>query len=266
MKTAILVASFGTTHLDTLQKTIGRTEEYISNAFPDIPVYRAFTSSFIRSKLNRDSGEVIDSVDDALLRIASDGFKRVVVQPTFLVPGSEYDKLCACVKKLSEFIDIIIGNPLLYRDSDLDYMVELIRSNYHIPHGTVLLMVGHGTEGCANDFYVRLAEKMRNCFGSSMRLCTLKGPPTYQDVIADIKTMPQRKILLAPMMLVAGDHVKNDLLGSSPDSLKSQLVKEGFAVDCLIRGLGEIAAIQQLYVERIMETNAIAVPEKHARI
>ena len=115
--------------------------------------------------------------------------------------------------------------------------------NATISPNSVLLM-GHGTEHAANDIYIRLAQKMRKL---PMRICTVEGTPSFDDAIEELTAQPQRKVQLAPMLFVAGDHAKNDMAGDEPDSLRSMLEEKGFTVECKIQGLGELQAIRNMY-------------------
>lgn len=250
MKTALLVVSFGTTHLDTMEKTITATEKKLAEAFPEYPVYRAFTSGIVRKRLEAKFDIHADSVEEALSRIAADGYGRVAVQPTLLIPGIEYDKLCAAIKVSAGALEVRMGKPLLCDDGDVDAMLALLEKAYPVDPDTILLLMGHGTDHSANGIYIRMAEKMK---ATSMRLSTVEGEPSFEDALAELAQLPQKKILVAPMMFVAGDHAKNDMAGNEPDSLRSMLEAKGYTVQCVIRGLGELEAVQKIYVEKARE-------------
>lgn len=253
MKTAILVVSFGTTYLDTLQKTIAATEAYIADCFPNSGVYRAFTSKFIRAKLQNSYGIIVDDVPSALERIQADGFDRVIIQPTFLIPGGEYDRLQETVNNITTTLDIQMGHPLLHRDEDLDPIASLLQKEYPIDTDSILLVVGHGVDGSANTYYQKLARKIRQLKDSNMYLCTLIGEPSFQNALSEICQLKQRNIVLVPLMLVAGEHATHDILGPEPDSLRSMLCEAGFTVIPKMQGLGEMDAVRKLYVQRINE-------------
>ena len=262
MEPAVLVVSFGTTHLDTMEKTITRTEADIAAAFPGCPLYRAFTSNMVRAKLAKVHKIHVDSVAEALARIAADGHTQAVVQPTLLIPGEEYDRLCAAVREAAGPLKTAIGRPLLDDDGDLDRVTSIFREAYPVPADTVLLAMGHGTAHGANRIYEVLAEKFRAQVGVLMRLCTVEGTPTFADAVAELTALPQRKALLAPLLLVAGEHTKSDLAGPQPGSLRSQLVQAGFQVDCALRGLGELSAVRKMYVRRVQEAMRIMTEEQ----
>ena len=253
MNPAILVVSFGTTHLDTLQDNIARTEADIAAAFPGSSLYRAFTSKVVRFRLKKNLGIHVDSVEEAMARIAADGHTHVVVQPTLLIPGEEYDRLYAWVKEAAGPLHVSIGRPLLGGESDLDAITAILREAYPTAEDTVLLTMGHGTEHNANDLYERLTEKFRAQDGAPMRLCTVEGKPSFADAVQELAALPQRKVLLVPLLFVAGEHAKEDMAGEGPKSLHSMLTAAGFHVSCVVRGLGQLQSVRDLYVQRALE-------------
>lgn len=253
MKQAILVVSFGTSHLDTLERTIARTEQAVQAAFPEAAVFRAFTSGIIRRKLEREEGLVIPGVEEAMAQIAREGFEAVTVQPTLVIPGTEYDLLRRALEPYRGRLAIRLGKPLLWEQADLEELTELLGEQFAPDGDSVLLMMGHGTEHPANDFYIRLAQTFRSCETFCLRLCTVEGIPTFEDAVEELRNQPRRKVIAAPLMLVAGDHAKNDMAGDGPDSLRSLLEAEGFCVDCRIQGLGQLEQVRQLYGDRIRE-------------
>lgn len=144
MRTAVLAVSFGTTHLDALRADIVPVEEALADAFPGCPVYRAFTSGVVRRRLRERQNMHVDSVEEALARIRSDGMGRVVVQPTLLLPGEEYDGLCAALTA-ADGLEVRAGRPLLYGEDDLDGVIAALRQAYPVGEDTALLLMGHGT-------------------------------------------------------------------------------------------------------------------------
>ena len=251
MKQAILAASFGTAHPDTLEKTIRRTEEAFRSEFPEIPVFRAFTSPTIRKKLENEQGTVIPSVEEALEQLVREGYEAVTVQPTLLIPGFEYDRMRKLLEGYRDRISIRLGKPLLWEEADLDRAVEVLRRQFAPGDDTVLLMMGHGTEHSANGLYERLGEKMRAVGDACLRICTVEGTPSFADAVAELRKQPRRKVIVAPLMLVAGEHAKNDMAGEAPDSLKHRLEAAGFSTDCRLEGLGELEAVRRIYCDRI---------------
>ena len=250
MNTGLLVVSFGTTHLDTLEKTIAAVERDLAAAFPGVPCYRAFTSGIVRERLRSRKGLAVDSVPEALARMRGDGVERAVVQPTLLIPGEEFDRLRSEVMANAGDMAIALGLPLLWDDSDCSAIIDILDNAYPVGDDEILLLMGHGTRHGANDLHVRLSLCMEMRRGERMALCTIDGTPTFEDAIARLKAQPRRRVRVAPLLLVAGDHAKNDMAGEKPDSLRRRLEREGFQVSCEVRGLGEIPAVRQRLVSR----------------
>ena len=249
MKLGILAVSFGTTHLDTLEKTIQAAEADLATAFPGACVYRAFTSGMVRNRLKSKFGLHVDSVPEALERMQADGVSHAVVQTTLLIPGEEFDLLRRDVLAHAGPVKAALGLPLLWDDSDLEAMIDLLERTYPVQGDEVLLLMGHGTRHGANDLYLRLAQRME-ARGEQMALCTVEGTPTFKDAVITLNAQPRRKVRLAPLLLVAGDHAKNDMAGDDPDSLRRRLEREGFQVSCQVQGLGELPAVRQRLVAR----------------
>lgn len=249
MKTAILAVSFGTTHLDTLEKTICAVERDLAAAFPAAALYRAFTSGIVRRRLKSKFDMTVDSVEEALERMKRDGVQRVVVQPTLLIPGEEYDLLRRDVLLHAEGMSVSMGLPLLWDDGDLDAIIDLLERSYPVDADTVLLAMGHGSAHASNCLYQRMAEKL--CArGGSTALCTVEGKPDFDDAVERLKRQSRRRVHLVPLLLVAGDHSKNDMAGEEPDSLRMRLERAGFEVSWTLQGLGELPAVRDMYVRR----------------
>lgn len=247
MKIGFLIVSFGTTHLDTLEKAIKATENALAAAFPEVPLYRAFTSSIVRSRLKSRYGIAVDSVEDAFARMRNDGVQQVVVQPTLLIPGEEYDKQRAQVLLCANELQVVMSLPLLWDDADLQLVPEILARTYPVAEDTVLVAMGHGTEHLSNCLYVRLAELMAE---RGMILCTVEGKPSFKDAVEALKAQSKRKVHLVPLLLVSGDHSKNDMAGDKPDSLRGILEQAGFEVSWTLQGLGELPAVWEMYVSR----------------
>lgn len=247
MKTGILVASFGTTHLDTLEKTIVAVEHDVVAAFPQAVCYRAFTSGMVRRGLKKKYNMDVDSVEEALERMKADGVEQAVVLPTLVIPGDEYERLRANVLLNAGPMKVAMGLPLLWDDTDLEHMVNTLTEAYPTGEDTVLLAMGHGTEHPCGCLYLRLAQRMQ---AAGMALCTVEGTPNFEDAVCKLKKQGCRKAHLVPMLLVAGDHSKNDMVGDEEDSLRGLLEQSGIDVSWTLRGLGEIPAVRERYVLR----------------
>lgn len=247
MKTAVLVVSFGTTHLDTLEKTICRVEEDIKKAFPNNGCYRAFTSSIVRRRLKEKYNIHVDSVEEAVKRMKKEGVTHILAQPTHLVPGHEYDKLCVQIANAAGDITFAVGKPLLCDDDDLCTIADILKASYPCENGETLVAMGHGTDHDSSRLYERLSYVMAE---RGMVLATVEGKPDFDDALSLLKEKTFRKVHLVPMLLVSGDHSKNDMAGEE-GSLRCLLSDAGFEVRWTLQGLGEIPEVRQMYVERL---------------
>ena len=188
----------------------------------------------------------VDGVEEALARMAAGGLEGALVQPTLLIPGEEYDRLRARIPADGRFA---LGGPLLRDEADLAAMAAILREAYPLDKDTVLLAMGHGTAHSANGLYLRLARHM----APDMALCTVEGRPSFREAVDALLAQPRRKVHLVPLLLVAGDHSKNDMAGPGPDSLRSLLEGAGFQVSWSLRGLGELPAVRRRFVLRARE-------------
>ncbi|MBM6829794.1 sirohydrochlorin cobaltochelatase [Anaerotignum lactatifermentans] len=248
---AVLAVSFGTSYEDSREKTIGAVETALQTAFPDYEVRRAFTSQTIIDILAERDDIQIDNVTEALEQAVADGIETLVVQPTHLMSGYEYMDLA---KELTEykdsFIQVALAKPLLSGEADFDAVAEAIVADTaaYAQEGTAICFMGHGTEADANGVYEKLQEVLREKGHENYFIGTVEAEPSFEDVLAGIKAGGYTRVVLQPLMLVAGDHANQDMAGDGEDSWKTWFTKEGYEVECVIRGLGEIPAIQELYI------------------
>ena len=254
---AILVVSFGTSHAATREKTIGALEETLKEAFPDRAFYRAWTSKVIIKKL-RASGEKILTVEEALQQAYEDGVKELLVQPTHIIPGQEYQLLREMLKVNENKFDAIrLGKPLLTSDHDYREAAELMAKQYPKEEGTLTILMGHGTERGDNTPYLEVRRYLREIH-SSILMGLVEANPDINDIRDELKEIGDVKSLrLVPFLIVAGDHAVKDMAGEKEDSWKNILEKEGYQVECLLKGLGEYPEIRELYVERAKEAEEL---------
>lgn len=246
MKKAILVVSFGTSYPDTLEKTIGAVERDILSAFPEYEVRRAFTSNIIIKKL-RERGEETDTVESALKKLISDGFSEVICAVTHIINGFEYDKVTETAKRFSDRIKISVTRPLLSVSEDFDDLINALRDE--LPTDKLCVLIGHGTEHFSNAVYPALKYRLNLRGLKNVYIGTVEGFPTLDDVLNEIKNSPVKKAVLIPLMLVAGDHAKNDMAGE----WLTALTDAGFETECVMKGLGEYKKIRELYVKRVAD-------------
>lgn len=253
--TAILVVSFGTSYNDSRDITIGAIEEAIAEANPEYEVRRAFTSQIIIDVLKERDSLEIDNVTKALDRAVADGVKELIVQPTHLMNGFEYNDLAAeLTDYLGKFDRIVLAEPLLMSDADFDAVVNAIteKTASYDDGETAICFMGHGTEAESNSVYETLQDKLTAGGYENYYVGTVEGAPTLDDVVAALKAKgTYKKVVLEPLMVVAGDHANNDMAGAEADSWKSVLVQEGYEVECILEGLGQIEAVQDVYVEHL---------------
>ncbi len=256
---ALLVVSFGTTHADTREKTIDRIEQDLAAAFPDRTLYRAWTSEKILHKL-RQSGVCIDTIPQALARMAADGVTDVLVQPTHMIPGVENDVMLRKIADASHrFSQITISTPLLYAPEDITAVAGLLATVFSpLPDDTALVLMGHGSTHQAGEVYTALDRCCKAAGHANIYIATVEGTPTLPDILPALRRQAYRHILLAPCMIVAGDHAVNDMAGEAEDSWKNLLAASGYAVRCLIRGLGEYPGIRQLFVRHALAAQEAA--------
>ena len=255
VKKAVLVTSFGTSHLDTMEKTIVAIEQAISKALPDFTLRRAFTSTIIMKKLKTRDGLEIDDVAQALTKLCEEGYTQVVIQPTHILCGEEFDKLCALASPFIDKLTISMGTPLLRTIEQHHEFAAVIPGLTEPPQeDEAILFMGHGSPHFANAAYALIQYMLEEMHIPRTYIGTVEGYPALSQVIRRLKLGGNiRKVRLLPLMVVAGDHAKNDMAGDEPDSWKSVLEQEGFEVRCCIRGMGESPAVQALFAKHAVE-------------
>lgn len=249
---AILVVSFGTSYNDSRNITIGGIESAIRENYPDYDVKRAFTAQIIIDKLKERDGIKIDNVTEALDKLVANGVKTLIVQPTHLMHGFEYDDVMAELEGYKDKFDSIsVGEPLLTGDDDMAAVIETItaRTASYVDPGTAIVFMGHGTEHEANAIYATMQEKITAVGYSNYFIGTVEATPSIDDVVAAVKAGGFTKVVLEPLMVVAGDHANNDMAGDEEDSWKSAFEAEGIKVECVLEGLGQFNEIQDIYVQ-----------------
>ena len=255
----LLVVSFGTSFNDNRRLTIGAIEDAMEASYPEYSVRRGFTSQIIIDRVKKRDGEVIDNVGEALNRAADNGVKELVIQPTHLMNGLEYQDLTAEAAEYADaFEKIVIGEPLLTTDEDFSAVIEAITeatAEYNDGE-TAICFMGHGTEAESNQVYGKLQEMLKAAGHDHYYIGTVEAAPTLEDVLAEVKKGDYKRVVLEPLMIVAGDHANNDMAGDEEDSWKSAFEKEGYEVTCILRGLGELEPIQQLFVKHAGEAMA----------
>lgn len=253
MEKGILVVSFGTSHLDTMKKTISVIEQEISERFQEYRVYRAFTSGMIIRKLKRTENLAVDTVQEALNRMKEDGIEDVIVQPTHIINGVEYDRM---MKDLMEnmflFRRIRVGKPLLSSVDDYKKSIHAVMAETQLEDDEMLVLMGHGTDHHANSAYPTLEYTFHALGYNQVLVGTVESFPELKNVMAKLEISGKKKVVLMPFMLVAGDHAKNDMAGEE-DSWKCELEDAGYEVRVIMKGLGEFEGIRKIFTEHLEE-------------
>lgn len=238
MKKAIIAVSFGTTHVDAEQNCIRPVEDALRRAFPDREVRRAWTSRMICRRL-KERGEDVENEAEALARLREEGYDEILFVPTHMIPGREYRRVTEAAGGLP------VSEPLLAGDGDLKWMADLL-DDIARQEGRTLLVMGHGTEDAADVTYARLREALTE----RVKLACVEGKYALEGIMDELERVPDKALTLMPLMLVAGDHAKNDLAGDDGDSWQSRLRARGFDTRARLTGLGAMEAVQQRFVEK----------------
>lgn len=253
---AILVVSFGTSYEETRKVTIDAIEASIAEAYPDYKIYRAWTSKMILAKLKKRDNLHINNVKEAMAEMAADGITDVIIQPTHVINGIENDLMKEdALSFRASFNSIRFGTPLLTSEEDNLAVMNAVADEFSdLEEDSVLVLMGHGTTHFSNAIYAALDYAFKDKGHPNIFLGTVEAYPTMESLMRMVKAYQPKKVVLAPFMIVAGDHARNDMAGDDPDSWYSQFVNEGFHVECVLKGLGEYPGIRQIFNEHIQAT------------
>ena len=267
----LLVVSFGTSFNDSRVADIKSIEDALQEANPDWSVRRAFTAQIIINHIQARDGEKIDNMEQALERAIANGVKQLVVQPTHLMHGAEYDEMCAAIDKVRDKFESVeiaepmlgeVGNDATVINADKEAAAKAVvaaaleESGYESTAaakdaGVAYVLMGHGTAHVAKVTYSQMATQMAKLGYENVFVGTVEGEPeetSCEAVIEAVKNAGYTTVVLRPLMVVAGDHANNDMAGADDDSWKTMFEAAGFTVNCQISGLGRIADVQALYV------------------
>lgn len=255
-ETELLVVSFGTSFNDNRRLTIGAIEQAMEDAFPDYSVRRGFTAQIVIDHIQRRDGEVIDNMTQALDRAVDNGVKTLIVQPTHLMDGFEYNDVVDEVAQYADAFDkIVMGAPLLTSDEDFQIVAQaMVDATAQYDDGkTAICFMGHGTEADSNAVYAKMQQVLTDGGHTNCFVGTVEAEPSLDTVLELVKAGNYEKVVLQPMMIVAGDHANNDMAGEDEDTWKSAFEGAGYQVECVLKGLGEYEAIQQLLVDHVKD-------------
>lgn len=259
MKKAILVVSFGTSHVDALKSSIEKIENRIRDEFKEYDVFRSFTAHSIIKKLKERDNLDISIPEKALEELKDKGYEEVIVQPLHIIPGEEFDYIKGIVEyNRANFKSIKLGRPIFFYQGmnglpeDYTLFIESIKELLENEESVILF--GHGTEHPANAVYGMLQTVLVDEGYENVFVATVEGYPTMENAIKKIKNKGIKKTKLVPLLLVAGDHAKKDMASDEEGSMKSKLEKEGIEVKLHMHGLGEVDKFEQLYVNRVHDS------------
>ena len=285
----LLVVSFGTTHEETRKKTIDAIEQHLAEVFPDRRVYRGWTSRMILRILQKRTGSTFDTVEEALDRMAAEGIRDVLVQPTHIIGGEENEKMRQVAAEAADRFDAVtVGPPLLETAADLEALAQILAGQLLQDAGSedtsgidaqgpgsageaqdrILLLMGHGSadKPAANQVYHDLQACFQRLGYENVLVATVEGTPSFEDALAKLGTMEtadntaagqngrRKNVVLAPLMIVAGDHAKNDMAGEDEDSWKHRLQAAGFDAVPVLKGLGEYPQVRDMIARHAQET------------
>lgn len=254
VKKGILLVTFGTSYPEA-QKVFKNIEKKVQQAYPEIPLRWAYTSKIIRKKLAKQ-GQIINSPAEALAKMGEEGFTHVTVQSLHVIPGEEYENLEKTVNAFQHMPKgvqkLTFGKPLLYSHSDNERLAAVFHNEFEnkLSKKSAMVFMGHGTHHQANIYYpgfqYYLSELNKNYL-----VGTVEGFPELDKVIEKLKAQKIEKVILIPLMSVAGDHAQNDMAGSEEDSWKTILENEGFEVEIILKGMAEYDEVIAIWLNHL---------------
>ncbi len=249
MKKGIIITSFGTTHEDTRIKCIESIEDRVKEEFKDSLVLRAFTSKLVMKILKDRDNLHVDSLSQALEKMLDEGINDIYIQPLLIIEGVEYEKILREARNFlkSNKCIIQIGKPLLSSDKDYADLISALSLNKE--EATVFM--GHGSYHKSDQVYQKLEDFIRESGNKTTFIGTVEGEKTIEDIVDNLKKKAIEKVILKPLMLVAGDHAKNDMASDEEDSWKSVLEENHIEVRTIIEGLGENKKVQDIFISHL---------------
>ena len=258
-KKAIIAVSFGTSYEETRKLTIERFENAIEEHFKGSPVYRAWTSGIIMKKILKRDGLKVDNVSEALEKIKAEGYDEIIVQPSHILEGIEYEKIVAqlnAVKK--DFKSIRLGNAMLHDEASYAEISDVIADIFSfVLDEEALVLIGHGSSHETDSSYEELEAAMHASGHENYIVGTIEGELDIKRAISKLKELRPSKVILAPFLIVAGDHALNDIGGDEEDSCINMLKDAGFDVECILKGLGEYEQVIDVFLRRADEAKEI---------
>lgn len=260
-KAAFLTLSFGSTFTETRLKDIGGIEQALQQAFPHYDHYQAFTSAIVRQQLAKEN-ILINDPETALQNLAAAGYRQVLIQPTHLLHGEEFEQKILTLQQhfTGSFDSLLISTPLIAQDKDYALTAAAITTQFpSLADNEAIVLMGHGSPRHNNKSFGYTYTRLQQIF-DNLQLPVLVGTveeadsPNLDAVLQRLQQNNYQKVHLYPLMVVAGDHAINDMYGNEPDSWKNQIENLGIATEGHLYGLGRSKAIQALYIGHALET------------
>ncbi len=257
-KKAVLVVSFGSSFIENREAAIDATEVTIAEAFPEYEFFRAFTSQIIIDIYADRDGVEIDNVSQAIEKIYEDGYGEVLVVPTLVMNGEEEEEMLEALEPFEEkFSKFTISSPLLTSYDDYVALVNAMATELPATaEGEAIVLMGHGSHHDGNSAYGALDYVFKDEGYNNVFVGTVEGFPTFDTILKNLEAGGYTKVTLMPAMIVAGDHAHNDMAGDEEDSWKQMLKAEGYDVDFVMAGLGELSSIRGQFVAHAQDALA----------
>lgn len=263
-----MVVSFGTSYNDSRIKTIEAIEKTIRDSFSGWRCGRAFTSGVIIRILRKRDSFWVDDVAEAADRLLEAGTKCLLVQPTHVMNGEEFDGMVHALKPYEgRFQAIFVGAPLLSDDRDFEQLAEILAEDTkaYDRQGTEIVFMGHGTEHAANAVYERLALEFAKRGRHRYHVGTVEANPSLEAMIKEVEGTGASRVVLQPLMIVAGDHANHDMAGDEEDSWKCRFQAAGYETVCRVKGLGELMGVRQMFLEHAKKAQQLLTEKNEGR-
>lgn len=257
-KKALLVVSFGTSYIRSREVSIDAIENRLSAHFHDYDLYRAFTSKMIINIYKKRDGVIYKNVSQQIEHIFNEGYEEVLVVPTHVIHGKEYEQIQGDLEPYGERFDSLdISRPLLSTVDDYRAVADAVMKEIPgIDSRTAIVLLGHGTHHHGNSAYPALDYIVKHDGYKHAYIGTVEGMPSFEDVAGEIQMGNYERVYLMPLMIVAGDHAHEDMAGNHEDSWKTRFQSMGLIVDYRLIGLGELASIQEIFIQHAEEAKA----------
>lgn len=245
---AFITISFGTTYDEIRKITLENIEKLLKESYPSFDHYSAWTSNIVISRMKKRN-YIKKTPEEKVEELIKKGYKKIFIQPTHLLAGNEYKKILKArdkYKNKKRNIEISVGSPLFGRKNSLIDIIKIIKKEYGLLESTGYIFMGHGSSSKDNGKYHKLNRIIREKQLNNIIIATVEGTPSFDDVKEWIKKNKYDKYTLIPLMFIAAEHIKEDLLGK--DSWKEQLLSLGYKVEGVDKGLGEIEDVQKLLI------------------